>query len=164
MKGSNGVSVYDNSLIVVYGDHADHSRRTSKPGDALSEEVIANRSNLIIKYPKSLKHSSTKQKMTIIDDRAIYAPHLNQIINHALNTEDGVDFIKTNHNFNPDRNFLTFMGPEPYAFTSKFVGDKEFINPSNSKLNAIKKGSLKLGWFEWDKDQSYIEELFKSVR
>ena len=167
-KGKNGVSVFDNSLIIIYGDHADHSRRTFKNTDKDDLSIIANRSNMIIKYPSSSQSNppSKPKHMTIINDRTIYAPHTNMIIQHALeNPADGVNFIKNNVNFKVDRELLTFVGHHPEGFYSKFktASSELLLDTAQVDKGTAPVSKLKHGWFIWRNDKTYLEDLFKKV-
>lgn len=75
LKDSSGFSAYDNSLIMVYGDHASHDFTDFQvdSGDSRPTE-----SSFIVKYPQ--QSSDTQNKMQIIEDKFIWAPQINGMI------------------------------------------------------------------------------------
>lgn len=68
VQDTNGRSVYDNSMIVIWGDHASTLR---------SENTIDNmaHSNVVLKFP-----DQKQSKLDIVTDKLFYMPQLNNLI------------------------------------------------------------------------------------
>ncbi len=106
---SNGTTnAFENSMIVIYGDHHDHSSPDRDENGIIQE----NRSFAMIKYP--VTNTPTKAAYTPVSDYAVWSPHIQKIIENGLTPSGGYDFIKTNPNFAADRNFVTFSGVQGY--------------------------------------------------
>ena len=168
MKDKNG-SVFDNSTIIIYGDHANHSRRTSKKDDKSGTEVLANRSYLMIKY--AWDKNTLTNTMRDKSNRAIYAPYLNKIIDSAFNSKLGIKFLDDNSHFDldPKKDFLTFIGYSPLAFYSHFVNSKvngkvNYKLVVDDKVTVSGSAGITPGWFKYKEDKNFIENIFKKVR
>ena len=154
IKGNN-TNVFDNSLIIIYGDHDDHSRKFKED----KYGIAGNRSFMLIKYPHETKSSYTK-----VTDRAVYAPFINKIIEEGIKQgANRYDFIKTNKNFKADRTFATWGGPDS-MFLSKFSNDELVFNKDKNFLgNAYARLTNGDGYFKYSKEQAYLDAINTKV-
>ena len=84
--------VRDNSMIVIYGDHADHSKTIDKPNDP-KNKFTKNRSQLFIKYPHSHTAVTTMPQggwMTKTDI-PLASYHLNWLISQYMKNKGSYD-------------------------------------------------------------------------
>lgn len=84
------ISAYDNSMIVIYGDHSTHGLATNE-GLKMNDDVRHAESLLMIKYP-----NKSYNKLNVVNDRYVYASELNGIISHYFNNrnEEPMDYFK----------------------------------------------------------------------
>lgn len=75
IKDDLGRSVYDNSLIVVWGDHG-NGERVEKTIDTFAH------TNLIIKFPDQVQNT-----IDVVDDKLFYIPQLNNIIDQYFSSK-----------------------------------------------------------------------------
>lgn len=78
----NNQSVYDNSLIIVYGDHSNHEQELINP-ESKNHNLSHMQSALMIKYPHQ-----KQEKINIVSDRYVYSPQINTIINDYFESND----------------------------------------------------------------------------
>ena len=147
-KDSHGNSVYDNSMIVIYGDHHSHSNHVVNPNDASDNEFGESRSMLFVKYPRSVQ-----QQIKIINDKLIYSGQLNAIIedyfksNRSLGSKYQYDnslitSASNNERFSPDREI-------PSIFRSKYFKYKFLPNTPSDVGNYSKYKLNKIGTVEF---------------
>lgn len=75
IKDLLGRSVYDNSMIIVWGDHASHSRDQSTIDDLAH-------SNVVLKFPDQVQTN-----IDIVEDKVFYMPQLNNLISTYFKTK-----------------------------------------------------------------------------
>lgn len=81
MKDASGRSVYDNSLIMVYGDHANHSTPLPHPGNDIDAQKF--HSLAMMKLPSSKKYDEeTHPTKPTPSDEPLYAPLINKMISN----------------------------------------------------------------------------------
>lgn len=112
LKSDKYGNLYDNSMIVIFGDHSSHSNiPPSNEADA-GAKTLKNQSALLIKYPNT---NLVEDSPTVMDESAIYGPFLFKIIQHYFRNngtfESEKEWITKNSNFRIDRSFITF---KPY--------------------------------------------------
>lgn len=164
IKDNSGFSAYDNSLIVVWGDHASHDYMDYQLGESASR---ASESSMIIKFPEQASDTKTQKFMNVIDDKFIWGPQINSIISEyfsasATQKNDSQYFNNYfNHNTKPQKfdnvSRPTFGNPAWYEWSSwkqingewKFTADTQ--NPN-----------YRVEWADNEKEQqAQIEELRK---
>lgn len=127
-------SIYDNSMIVLFGDHSSHSNFVPNEYSHVGTPIEKNHSSLMIKYPHT---SLAGDKPVVVDDIAIYAAHLQKIIDHyfANKNTDQIDWMRNNPNFAIDRKFLTY--------TSYWMGMYGYYTQfdSNGQLRIVESNS-----------------------
>lgn len=86
LKDQNG-DAYDNSFIIVWGDHSDHDKLSND----FENQLNKSHSNLMIKFPHENKSS-----FTYVSDKLISGPQINRIIKNELENHDGFSFFSKN--------------------------------------------------------------------
>lgn len=79
IKDNSGFNAYDNSLFMVYGDHASHDFMTYYETGENSSRTTE--SSFIVKFPKQSSDTSSQKSMNVVDDKFVWAPQINGIIN-----------------------------------------------------------------------------------
>lgn len=146
-------NVYDNSMIVIFGDHSSHSNLSPNLNTNVGDELLKNRSPLLIKFPHTRLNGTGPE---VVDDVAVYAPFLSKIEEHYFDAhDDTLAWMRSNSNFNIDRKFISYA-PWPLGgqgFISEFNGDKLESANSLSGSNII---------FSDDSDK-YIQEVLQEI-
>ncbi|TCG10601.1 hypothetical protein [Mycoplasma todarodis] len=89
-----GITAYDNTMIIMYGDHKDH-RYPVKNKTGLDNYAVEGESLLVMKYPFQ------QQQAANISNRVVYSPQINAIMKDFIENKNP-DFIKTNNMFAPN--------------------------------------------------------------
>ncbi len=119
LKDTSGISVYDNSMIIIYGDHANHSTDLIHFDSPAGTTASKYNSMMMVKYPKANYGSAGYHTAVNVNTtQEIYAPFLNHIIKNIADPK----FIEDDKfgNFAPGREFLGFYGEE--AVYMKYAG------------------------------------------
>lgn len=117
---------YDNSMIIIYGDHASHDFIPTAGATDEDNKVRKAESALLIKYPGANANTNNR----IVRDRAVWGPQLNEII------EDGIKNHRSNpleffndHKFDLDIERPMFLMADKYAFV-KWSNEKQLADGS----------------------------------
>lgn len=133
----NGISAYDNTMIVIYGDHSNHE----KEGETLRHSE----SLLMIKYP-----NLTHQSLNIMNNTFIHSSQLNGIIN---------DYFE-NRKANP----LDYFNDQ--KFTNKerpvFIADDAYVLAKWDKDQVVQSLNVEVKYDKNNKD-SLIANLLTKV-
>lgn len=133
-------TAYDNTMFVVYGDHASHEMLFDELDEngkfsELESNVRKTESLMIIKYPQI-----TKPTNRVISDRYLYSGQLNSIIsdyftNH-IDKLDAIDYFKNQKFENVPR--PTFIQTNHYVM-SNWQGDKLVVSKdaNGNKLSPV---------------------------
>lgn len=129
-RGKNGLSIFDNSMILIYGDHVNHSTDFNEPTEA-ANAVRRGESALMIKYPNQ---KVGKQ----VDDRLIYSAQIKGIIKDfskkVLNSNTNYLDYFNDKKFNM-RQLPFFYGDEYKKMTYvEYIGNK--IEPVGNVYNS----------------------------
>ena len=137
LKGSNGISVYNNSMIIFYGDHANHHVPMPHPGN--KNEPKKYHSLAMIKYPNT---ATTKHPSSVVNTHPFYGAYMNEVIAHWYTNKatkmNDIDFINTNDNFKDGREMIGFYGEEA-----------QYMHFDNNELKIDRKKG-KNGWLLFD--------------
>ncbi len=87
------INAYDNTMIIMYGDHKDHTFVTQKTG--LNGRAEYFESLMVAKYPN--QHHPNK---AVVSDRVVYSPQVSAIIKDFILNQDP-QFIDKNNMFQP---------------------------------------------------------------
>ena len=104
--GTKNLTLYDNTNIYIYGDHASHIKLDASP--FTKQNSNKNRTMLIVK--PAVKNEKQRVSSKIHKDRAIWAPFIRRIINHQelFPNDSIVSWIDTNPNFDINRKYITY--------------------------------------------------------
>lgn len=118
---SEADNAYDNSMIVIYGDHASHDFIPTAGATEEDNKVRKAESALLIKYPNSNANPSNR----VVRDRAIWSPQLNEIIEDGImnHRNDPLEYFK-DHRFDLDVERPMFLMADEYAFV-KWSDEKQ---------------------------------------
>ena len=110
LKGPSGLSVYDNSMVVVYGDHANHSTPLIHKDNKVNGHKY--HSMFMVKYPKqnyaTHAYPIRTNHSNINFTNEVYTPFINKIVQNI----DDPKYIQQNKNFAKDNIHLGFYGKE----------------------------------------------------
>lgn len=113
LKDANG-SVYDNSLILIYGDHSNHANPLPHPGNGVNSEKY--HSLAMVKYPHE---ENTTSSLPTKFEHPFYGPYINKLIesyeaSKATTAQKSLnDFYQAHQeNFKDDKPLLGFYGNE----------------------------------------------------
>ncbi|MCK5867153.1 MAG: hypothetical protein KAG14_02015 [Mycoplasmataceae bacterium] len=162
MKDSSGNSVYDNSMIVVYGDHHSHSNHITNPDNPNDKNFGESRSMLFVKYP----HTTTP-KINIVENKVIYSGQINSIISDYFQktTQQRIGFnyskslINSSMNadrFSPDREIPSIYRKKYFIYKYKPENISDKGNYSKYKLFKIKT-------YEFGESDDKIKTAFDAI-
>lgn len=127
LKDQNG-DAYDNSFIIVWGDHSDHDKLSSD----FENQLNRSHSNLMIKFP----HES-KSSLTYVSDKLVSGPQINRIIKNELENHDGFSFFSKNQSsFEVSRKLYESIDGSDIYYPTIWDSslNKIIIDPSRSNL------------------------------
>lgn len=121
IKDASGFSAFDNSMILIYGDHASHDFIDYQTKDTVTRGC---ESSFIIKYPKQSDGSQQNQKMMEhIGNKYIWSPQIGDIIKNYFSPttiKDDINYFNNYFNNNPNPNkFNNILRPvfnSPFAY------------------------------------------------
>lgn len=128
-KGTNGVNIFDNSLILIYGDHVNHETKTNEPTE-VGNLVRKGESALMVKYPNQTIG-------TQVDDKIIYSPQIKGIIK---------DFNR--RVTNSDTNYMDYYNDPKFNIRSVpffFGGDYDkmtYVKYTSNKIEPVNVNSI----------------------
>ncbi len=93
IKDQNGRTAYDNTLIIMYGDHKDHTF-SIKNKKGFAHTAVSSESLLLIKYPHT-----TNKHAKVVNDRVVYSPQINVIMKNIIDNPNNNTFIEKNKMF-----------------------------------------------------------------
>lgn len=128
IKDSSGFSAYDNSMIMVFGDHASHDFMDFQVGDNSTRSC---ESSFIIKYPK--QSSKPQTTMNVVENKFVWSPQINHIIRDYF---DAPITARNNDNYFSDY----------------------YNNPSSNKFDNVNRPAFNsadaYGWANWKQDSN----------
>ena len=119
---NNVTNVFDNSMIIVFGDHSSHQNNN---GDH-------HESAMMIKYPED-NNSNAQTSIKVVSDKVVYAPYINDIILEYFKnrTKLGQLFNNSNKFSQPNKEWPIFISNTKMAFAT---WDNEHLNYDEKKI------------------------------
>lgn len=144
-------NAYDNTMIIIYGDHASHDAEYNE-GSREANSVRKTESLLMIKYPKSAADDIADKN---VKDRAIYSAQINGIIsdyfNHVKNYSPKTFYAQSKFDLDVQR--PAFILDDTYYYANwqndklQIVGGEHKYNPLTLAVD-VKELEDKAGVYE----------------